>query len=130
MTAAQQPASPGPADDALVVDESVALARRYALALVDAAQKEGGVDPALAELAEIEEDVLKPFPRFAQVLASARVPSAEKDRMLRELFEGRASGLVLRFLRVLNRRGRLGKQARDVGLRKGGDHEASMTRNR
>jgi F-type H+-transporting ATPase subunit delta len=91
-----------------VVDESVALARRYALALVDAAQKEGGVDPALAELAEIEEDVLKPFPRFAQVLASARVPSAEKDRMLRELFEGRASGLVLRFLRVLNRRGRLG----------------------
>ena len=105
MTAAQQPA--GPADDALVVDESIALARRYAEALVDAAQKEAGVDAALAELAEIEEDVLKPHPRFAQVLASARVPSPEKDRMLRELFEGRASSLVLRFLRVLNRHGRL-----------------------
>jgi F-type H+-transporting ATPase subunit delta len=106
MTPAQQPA--GPADDAPVVDESIALARRYAEALVDAAQKEAGVDAALAELAEIEADVLKPFPRFAQILASARVPSPEKDRMLRELFEGRASNLVLRFLRVLNRRGRLG----------------------
>jgi F-type H+-transporting ATPase subunit delta len=108
MTAAQQPAVPGPADDAFVVDESIALARRYAEALVDAAQNEGGVDTALAELAEIEEDVLKPFPRFAAVLASDRVPSPEKDRMLRELFEGRASSLVLRFLRVLNRHGRLG----------------------
>jgi F-type H+-transporting ATPase subunit delta len=104
MTAAQ---SAGPAEDALVVDESIALARRYAEALVDAAQKEGGVDAALGELAEIEEDVLKPYPRFAEVLASGRIPSAEKDRMLRELFEGRASGIVLRFLRVLNRHGRL-----------------------
>jgi F-type H+-transporting ATPase subunit delta len=88
-------------------DEAIALARRYAEALIDAAQKEGGAEAALEELAEIEEDVLKPFPRFAAVLASARVQAAQKDRILRELFEGRASGLVLRFLRVLNRRGRL-----------------------
>ena len=104
MTAAQ-PA--GPAEDVPVADESFALARRYAEALVDAAQNEGGVDVALAELAEIEEDVLKRFPRFAEVLASARVRPSEKDRMLRELFEGLASSLVLRFLRVLNRHGRL-----------------------
>ncbi|HZW31653.1 MAG TPA: ATP synthase F1 subunit delta [Isosphaeraceae bacterium] len=104
MTAAQ---TAGPAEDTLVVDESIALARRYAEALVDAAQNEGGVDAALVELAAIEEDVLKRFPRFAEILASARVQSAEKDRMLREIFEGRASGLVLRFLRVLNRHGRL-----------------------
>ena len=103
MTAAQ---TAGPAEDTLVVDESIALARRYAEALVDAAQNEGGVDAALVELAAIEEDVLKRFPRFAEILASARVQSAEKDRMLREIFEGRASGLVLRFLRVLNRHGR------------------------
>ena len=43
-----------------------------------------------------------------EVLASARVQPAAKDRILREVFEGRASSLVLRCLRVLNRHGRLG----------------------
>ncbi len=89
-------------------DENIAVARRYAEALVDAAQKEGSVDPILEELGEIEDEVLKPFPRFAEVLASARVPRAEKDRILFELFDGRASSLVLRFLRVLNRHDRFG----------------------
>ncbi len=51
--------------------------------------------------------MLAPFPRFAEMLASDRVPAAEKDRILTEVFDGRASGLVLRFLRVLNRHGRL-----------------------
>jgi F-type H+-transporting ATPase subunit delta len=89
-------------------DEDIAIARRYAEALVDAAQNEGPVDPILDEFKEIEDDVLEPFPRFAEVLASARVPRAEKDRMLLEVFDGRASSLVLRFLRVLNRHDRLG----------------------
>ncbi len=88
-------------------DESIAVARRYAEALVDAAEKDGGAGPALEELVEIEEDVLKPYPRFAEILGSSRVPIAEKDRILLQLFDGRASGLVLRFLRVLNRHGRL-----------------------
>jgi F-type H+-transporting ATPase subunit delta len=95
------------AEESLLGDETIALAHRYAEALVDAAQNEGGVDPILDELAEIENDVLKPFPRFAAVLASARVPPAEKDRILRDLFEGRATSLIVRFLRVLNRHGRL-----------------------
>jgi F-type H+-transporting ATPase subunit delta len=93
---------------AVLGDEAIALARRYAEAMVDAAQKEGQADPALEELAELESDVLARFPVFAQVLASDRVPAAEKDRILTDVFEGRASGLVLRFLRVLNRHGRLG----------------------
>ncbi len=89
-------------------DETLAVARRYAEAFVDAAEKEGGAQPLLDELAEIEDDILKPNPRFAQVLASDRVPEADKDRILVQLFEGRASGFLLRFLRVLNRHGRLG----------------------
>ena len=88
-------------------DESIAVARRYAEAFVDAGEKEGGAGPALEELAEIEADVLEPFPRFAEILGSARVSPAEKDRILLQLFDGRASSLVLRFLRVLNRHGRL-----------------------
>ena len=46
------------------------LAHRYAEALIGAAEKEGAVEPVLEELAEIENDVLKAFPRFAQLLAS------------------------------------------------------------
>ncbi len=97
-----------PAEEPALDDESLAVARRYAEAFVDAAEKEGGAQPLLDELAEVEEDILKPNPRFAQVLASDRVPEAEKDRILVQLFEGRASGFLLRFLRVLNRHGRLG----------------------
>ena len=76
--------------------------------MIDAAEKEGGVEPLLEELAEIERDVFKPFPRFAELLASARVSPAEKDRILLDVFDNRASSLVLRFLRVLNRHERLG----------------------
>ena len=93
---------------AVLGDEAIALARRYAEAVVDAAQKEGQADPVLEELAELESEVLAKFPGFGQVLASDRVPAAEKDRILTDVFEGRASSLVLRSLRVLNRHGRLG----------------------
>jgi F-type H+-transporting ATPase subunit delta len=93
---------------AIADDTVIAVARRYAEALIDAAQKEGQVDSALGELAEFESDVLARFPRFADLLASERVPAADKDRILTEAFGGRASDLVLRFLRVLNRHGRLG----------------------
>ena len=91
-----------------VSGETAELARPYALALVNAAEKEGGIEPVLDELDEIDSDVLKVFPRFASLLGSARVSSAHKDRILTDVFEKRVSSVVLRFLRVLNRRERLG----------------------
>jgi len=94
--------------DQVVTGATVEIARRYALALIDAAQSEDAVNSLLEELGEIERDVLKAFPRFAQVLASTRVSPSKKDRILLEVLENRASSLVLRFLRVLNRHERLG----------------------
>jgi F-type H+-transporting ATPase subunit delta len=88
-------------------DTVIAVARRYAVAVIDAAQKEGRADEALEELGEIGSEVYGKFPRFAQVLASQQIPPREKDRMLTDVFGTRASDLVLRFLRVLNRHGRL-----------------------
>ena len=76
--------------------------------MIDAAQSENAVDSLLQELGEIQRDVLKAFPRFAEVFASGRVSPSKKDRMLLDVFEKRASSLVLRFLRVLNRHERLG----------------------
>jgi F-type H+-transporting ATPase subunit delta len=90
-----------------VAEGAQEVARRYAEALIKAAEHEGAVDQVLDELVELERDVLKPNPRFAQVLASSRVSSLKKDRILVELLENRASSLLLRFLRVLNRHERL-----------------------
>jgi F-type H+-transporting ATPase subunit delta len=84
------------------------IARRYAEALINAAQQEAVVESTLEEFSEIERDVLLAHPRFAEILASSRVSSSEKDRILLDLFNNRASSLVLRFLRVLNRHERLG----------------------
>ncbi len=69
-----------------VADATTELAHRYAEALIGAAEKEGGVEPVLEELGEIERDVLKAFPRFAELLASPRVSSAHKDQILTEVF--------------------------------------------
>jgi F-type H+-transporting ATPase subunit delta len=102
-----QPMSDAQAKSAVVANQSIEVARRYADALVEAAAREGQVDPLLDEFAEIERDVLQKFPDFAAILASARVPAVEKDRMLLAVFDGRASSLAVRFLRVLNRHGRL-----------------------
>jgi F-type H+-transporting ATPase subunit delta len=95
-------------EDQVAADNTVEIARRYAVALVDAAVPEGQVDALLDELGQVQRDVLKAFPRFAQVFASARVSPSKKDRMLVDVFGSRSSSLVLRFLRVLNRHERLG----------------------
>jgi F-type H+-transporting ATPase subunit delta len=96
-----------PDQETVVADASAEVARRYAQALVSAADREGAVDAALDELAEIERDVVGAHPKLAQILASRRVTAAKKDRILLELFDKRATSLVLRFLRVLNRHDRL-----------------------
>jgi F-type H+-transporting ATPase subunit delta len=104
MSAAPTEAS---SDDQVQAETTTQVARRYALALVDAAQRQGAVDSVLEELGEIQRDVLKAFPRFAAVFASPRVSPPKKDKMLVDVFGSRASSLVLRFLRVLNRHERL-----------------------
>jgi F-type H+-transporting ATPase subunit delta len=90
-----------------VFDEaSVELARTYSTALLDAAGADA--EAVLDELEEIVSDVLVAQPKFAELLASPAVPMAEKDRVLVDVFEGRALPIVSNFLRVLNRHGRLG----------------------
>ena len=91
----------------LLSEDDAKATRQYADALLGAAEKEGGAEAALADLEAIRDEVLEPNPKFAAVLASSRVPAAEKDRILTELLEGRTSDLALRYLRVLNRHNRL-----------------------
>ena len=81
------------------------LTRNYAEALLNASGDEA--DAVLEDLEAIQSDVLRVQPRFAAILGSPSVSVAEKDRILTDTFEGRALPTVVRFLRVLNRHGRL-----------------------
>ena len=104
MTEAGQAAPP----HATVPDESAGvLARTYAQALVKAAEKDGPVDDVLGELAEVRDEVIGKIPALAALLASSTKSVADKDRVLARALEGRALPTTLRFLRVLNRHGRL-----------------------
>jgi F-type H+-transporting ATPase subunit delta len=89
-------------------DEHPEVSRSYAEALINAAGAGGEVDTVIGELQEIVADVLRPHPKFAALLANPFFSGQEKDRILTETFEGRANPTVVRFLRVLNRHGRLG----------------------
>jgi F-type H+-transporting ATPase subunit delta len=102
------PTAPDPVATAgTVFDESaLELARTYSIALLDAA---GDDAPAvLDELEEIVADVLHAQPAFAELLASPAVSATEKARVIDEVFGGRTRPIVLNFLQVLNRHGRLG----------------------
>jgi F-type H+-transporting ATPase subunit delta len=79
----------------------------YAEALLNAAEKSGEVDSVLDELAQLRSLVLARHPDFRNLLASPLVSVSEKDRLLERTLEGRVLPLTLRFLRVLNRNGRL-----------------------
>jgi F-type H+-transporting ATPase subunit delta len=94
-------------DRSLLGGDQAAVVRHYAEALVSAAAGEGQAEPAIEELEGIAREVLSAHPRFQQVLGSSQVSAGEKDRLLLAVFGDRVSSVVLRFLRVLNRHGRL-----------------------
>ena len=89
-------------------DKHPELARTYAEALLNAAQKSGEVDAVLDELDAVRDDVFGRFPSFALLLDSPIRSGEEKDRVLARTLDGRALPTVVNFLRVLNRHGRLG----------------------
>jgi F-type H+-transporting ATPase subunit delta len=83
------------------------VARTYAEALINAASKAGQADAVLDDLDAIVAEVWRPFPQFANLLTSPAVQTHDKERILRDTFEGKVTPLVARFLHVLNRHGRL-----------------------
>ena len=101
--ATQTPDTAGTVFDATTAE----LARNYADALLNAAGTAGDTDAVLDDLEAIGRDVLGAHPQFAAILQSPTTSIAEKDRILVEAFEGKANPTVVRFLRVLNRHGRL-----------------------
>ena len=83
------------------------IARVYARALLGAADNAGQLDDVVEAADSLVQDVLEPHPRLEGMLTSALVSSEEKEKTLERVFGGRTSQIVLSFLKVLARHGRL-----------------------
>jgi F-type H+-transporting ATPase subunit delta len=83
------------------------VAEVYAKGLLGAAEAAGQTPTVLAELDEVLRSVLAPNPRFEAILASALIAHEEKAGMLDRVLGGRVSPLLLNFLKVVSRHGRL-----------------------
>lgn len=88
-------------------DPAPELARNYAEAIVNAADGEGSTEAAISDLEEIVADIVHGQPQFMALFDSPSLGTDEKDRILAQTFEGRTLPIVVQFLRVLNRHGRL-----------------------
>lgn len=76
------------------------VARRYAQALTEEAQKAGSLAAVDADVALVAE-TLDGSRDLRLALTSPVVPHAKKNTVLQRLFDGRVSDLTLRFLRLL-----------------------------
>ncbi len=83
-----------------------ALAKVYARALFDAAEKAGSAETVLGQLEDVLE-MARADQRFSEVLASPLVDTAKRDAFLVTTLGGRVDETTLSFLRLLNRKGRL-----------------------
>ncbi len=84
------------------------LGRVYAEALLAAASRSGVADLVVDQLQAIITDVLQAHPSLAAALASPRVDASEKKRIIDRLFTNQLDSTLLRFLKVVADRGRLG----------------------
>jgi F-type H+-transporting ATPase subunit delta len=90
-----------------------ALSQVYAGSLIDLADEAGGAD-LITEIGEELQEIValaSEDATFAEFLNSVILPAKERAASLRRIFEGRSQDLTLRFLLVLNRKGRLGHLA-------------------
>ena len=90
------------------------IARVYAQAIIEAADRKGCRGEVLSELAAIVRDVLPAVPRARDVFASPRVSAEKKARMIDAITKGRTLSTTAHTLHVLARHGRLGLLAEVV----------------
>jgi F-type H+-transporting ATPase subunit delta len=84
------------------------IARVYATAFMAVAAKTKDATSLVDEVGSLVQDVLGRFPRLEATLRSALVSSEDKENSLDRILSGRASALVLNFVKVLARHDRLG----------------------
>ncbi|MEM0982991.1 MAG: ATP synthase F1 subunit delta [Planctomycetota bacterium] len=91
----------------LVETEPDALAHTYAQSLFELAESASKVEEIAEELEGVIE-LAREDATFNEFLASLVVPASKRDESLVKIFENQVSDLTLKFLRLLNRKERLG----------------------
>ncbi|MDZ4829239.1 MAG: ATP synthase F1 subunit delta [Phycisphaerae bacterium] len=89
------------------------VARVYAESLYELAAKDGNVAPAQeigAELAAFA-DAVRSDRRFAEFLRTPVIDRKAREKSLKSILTGRVSDLLVRFILVVNRKGRAGSLA-------------------
>lgn len=93
----------------LIESQIDALSEIYARSLYELAEAKGGramIEGCLSELEDILE-LARGNPRFGEFLASRVLPVKDRAESLTKIFTGKASDLTVRFLQILNQKGRL-----------------------
>lgn len=83
------------------------LGEVYAKALLAAAEPQQMSETVVEELEAVVDEVLQLSPRLEATLGAPRVAIGEKEDLLNRILGGRVSDLLLRFLKVVGRHGRL-----------------------
>lgn len=83
------------------------LSNVYAKALLGVTESAGCTEAVISEFDSLIVDVLAKLPNIEAVLVSARVPHADKERMLDKVFRGKMSSQLLTFLKVVSKHGRM-----------------------
>ena len=90
-----------------------AVARVYAQSLLELADAAGGDEKIVETGVELNaiSEMIRGDAEIAEFLRSPIVDAGKRADALRRIFEGRVSDLVLRYMLVLNGKGRLGEFA-------------------
>ncbi len=84
------------------------LGKIYARALLGASLRENTAEQVLDQLRDIVTDALAVNPKLAAAFESPRVSSEEKSRVIDRLFGNSVNPILLRLMKVMAGRGRLG----------------------
>lgn len=84
------------------------VGKTYARALIGAAASAGVADEVLEQLGVLVDEYLAGSDKLAAALASPRIDEAEKSRVIDRLFGGEFHPVLVKFLKVMGKRGRLG----------------------
>ena len=93
----------------LIESQPDALATMYARSLFELALEHGGQSLAESIAGQIEDiiELARQDRTFSEFLASRVLPMKARDKSIDRIFNGHVHPLVLNFLRLLNRKGRL-----------------------
>lgn len=93
----------------LIEAQPDALAMIYARTLLTMVEEKGGRDAAMDTMGELESilEVAREQPAFGEFLASRVVSVDRRSKSLAKILAGRVNDLTLRFLQVVNDKGRL-----------------------